>query len=368
MKKTLILLITAFLLINCGNEEVSVPCCNEKGENMIAAKLFDLGKSLNADSLQKEIKIMQKANVKQLFVLPRHVEVDGAAKILDNSGIDLWLIAQIFYNDDIKGKSAICDDGKIAKGTGNGSWLTMVCPNDDEYLENIIQYLKSSLSKCNFTGISLDFIRYFVFWEGVFENTDPNSLRNSCFCDICVSKFKKFAELTEIQGDNIVDIANNIKKNHLEEWTEFKCKTIDEKIEKILTDLRADFPNLKANMHAVPWKKNDFDGAVKKIAGQDFSLLSRRLDQISPMTYSKMLGRNGQWITDVVSGISGEISNENIKVFPAVQIQSVYGENFNETTDFKDIVKNAVKSPSTGVMIWQWEDLTEKQIEIINEL
>lgn len=345
MKRFLFLLTAAFLLIGC--EDDCEDCNNNnKGGDMVAAKLF---RKLDADKLQENINTMNEVGVKQLYIFPEQVDKAGAPEILDNSGIELWLIAPIFFNDENASlenpqpKWAIDENGETAQEkSSDGSWLKMVCPNDEEYLDYRIEYLKKALRQCNFTGVSLDFIRYFVFWEGVFEDTAPTTLRNTCFCDVCKEKFEKF------DGD----------------WTEFKCKTIDDKVRYIITELRSEFPDLKVNLHAVPWLKDDFDGAIKKIAGQDFQLLAKQLDQIAPMTYSKMLKRNGEWINKVVSGIYNEIGNQNVKIIPAVQIQEVYSGEVS-LADFEDIIKNAIKYPSSGVMVWQWEDLTGELIEII---
>ncbi len=222
-------------------------------------------------------------------------------------------VAPIFFNDENGNltnpvpKWAVCDDGETAQEKSNsGNWLKMVCPQDSEYVDYRISCLKDALRKCHFTGVSLDFIRYFVFWESVFEDTDPKKLRNSCFCENCIHTFKVFADISEIKGDTTAEIAGYITQHHAEKWAEYKCAVIDGAAKRILADLRTEFPSLKANIHAVPWKKDDFGGAIKSIPGQDFSLLSQQADQIAPMTYSKMLRRNGQWINDAVSDMYNE--------------------------------------------------------------
>lgn len=360
MTRFFIITLIVILFIGCGKNE-------EKEENMtIAAKLF---RKLNSNDLQKQIDIMQDVGVRQLYVFPEQVKIDEADKILDKSGIELWLIAPIFYNDENQNLSpapkwAICNDGEIAQEKSqNGNWLKMVCPNDTEYLDYRICYLEDALSLCNFTGISLDFIRYFVFWEGVFEDTPSETLRNSCFCDICVDRFKEYSQILEIQGNNIKDRATGIKRNYFDKWTEFKCVTINEDVKRIVSKLRQKNPYIKVNLHAVPWTKNDFDGSIKSIAGQDFSLLSNNLEQLSPMTYSKMLRKNGQWINDLIKSLYEECGGK-LSVIPAIQCKSVYGEEFNDD-DFEDILKNAVKSPSSGAAIWPFEDLSDKQIDIV---
>jgi hypothetical protein len=336
---------------------------------LIAAKLFQV---LSDSVLENQISIMKNLNVTNLYVRSEQILKEKTPQILNNSKIKLWLIAPIFYNDENLNlcptpKWAICDDGKIAHEKSlTGNWLKMVCPSDIQYLNYRIKYLRNVLSLCNFTGISLDFMRYFVFWEGVFENTSTKNLRNSCFCNDCINRFKKLFHISEIHGNTTKNKADFIKENFLDKWTKFKCMTINETVEKIVSDLRKTNLYLKVNLHAVPWAKNDFDGSIKSIVGQDFSLLSDKLQQLSPMTYSKMLIRNGQWINDLIKKLYGECG-EQIDIIPAIQCKSVYGEKFRDT-DFEDIIKNAVKPPSKGVSIWPFEDLSSERIAIIKRV
>ena len=360
------LLLSMLLLNGCikgGGEE-------QKGNDMIiAAKLF---KVLPDNSLKNQTIIMKDLKVNQLYVRPEQVLKSGSPKILNDANIDLWLIAPIFYNDENEDLSpaprwAICYDGEVAQEKSkNGAWLKTVCPNDTQYLDYRISYLENALSLCKFKGISLDFIRYFVFWEGVFEDTQSKTLRNSCFCDVCTNKFKEYSQVTEIQGDNIKEKAKFITKNYFAEWTSFKCAVINESVEKIISRLRLVNPSMEVNLHALPWTKSDFDGAVKSIAGQDFALLSSKLTQLTPMTYSKMLKRNGQWINDLVKSLHNECGKK-VSVIPAIQCKSVYGESFDDG-DFEEILQNAVKSPSAGVAIWPFEDLSDERIKIIKRV
>ena len=359
----------------------TISACKNKGqasnyssdkEMIVAAKLFN---KLDAGALQERVEIAQRLGVvNQLLIFPEQVHRDGAPEVLNNSGIDLWLIAPVFYNDENAYNSAnelilpsgrnpnwaICDDGKVAH---DEDWLTMVCPNDLEYLEYRLEYIKAAMRKCNFTGVSLDFMRYFVFWEKTRPHTDTETLRNACFCDACIDDFAA-TENISIAGNNTVEKATFIKERYFRQWTAYKCKKIDKTVEYILAGLREEFPDLKSNIHAVPWSNEEFNGAIRSIAGQDFALLSKRLDQISTMTYNRMLERPAQWINDIVSDIVGVVDGR-VPIVPTIE-----GATSDSVTDrdFEEALINAIKPPSAGVVIWQFERLTEERIKIVEKV
>ena len=370
-------LVAAISSCKKGRTSSKITAGTTSGKDMIVvAKLFN---KLDANVLQEKVEIAQRLGVvNQFLIFPEQVHRVGAAEVLNNSGIELWLIAPIFYNDENAYNSAnelkltsghspnwaICNDGKVAHEDMNeGSWLTMVCPNDSVYLNHRIEYIKAALKKCHFTGVSLDFMRYFVFWEGRRPHTDPKTLRDACFCDACIADFATANSIT-IEGNNTVEKAEFIKNRYSGQWTTYKCTKIDKTIEYILKELRKEFPDLKSNLHAVPWSNEDYDGAIKSIAGQNFALLSKRFDQITPMTYNRMLERPAQWINDVTSGIVSEV-NDKVPVIPT--IQGATDDNVTDH-DFEDALINAIKPPSAGVVIWQFERLTEERIMIIERI
>jgi len=345
---------------------------SSEGEMIVAAKLFN---RIDAIALQEKVEIAQRLGVvNQFLIFPEQVHIDGTPGVLNNSGIDLWLIAPVFYNDENaynsenelilpSGRSpkwAICDDGKVAHDEG---WLTMVCPNDPEYLSYRIEYIKSAMRKCHFTGVSLDFMRYFVFWEGTRPDTNPETLRNACFCDACIRDFAT-AEGIVVAGNNTVEKADFILERYFSQWTTYKCVKIDKTIEYILSELRGEYPDLKSNIHAVPWSDKDYYGAIKSIAGQDFALLSERVDQISTMTYNRMLERPAQWINDIATDIAGVV-NCRVPVVPTIEGATSAGVT---DMDFEEALINAIKPPSSGVVIWQFEKLTEERIKIAERI
>ena len=385
--------VIAFSLIGCGKDNDEDPVVPEeppveRGDMIVVAKLFQ---RQPADQIQYRVDVAKRLGANQFLIFPDQVtDYEGVSDVLNESGIDLWLIAPIFYNDnnlkssandggafwDALGRDphwAICDDGGIA-WAADGAWPRWVCPNDKEYLDLRIESFRPALRACNFTGISLDFIRYFTHWENTRPYTDPRTLRNSCFCDECINEFMESSYCnsylkTALQnaitaGAGPVKLAQVIYNdfNYVNRWTNYKVNKIDNSVEYILAKLNSEFPNLKSNIHAVPYTNTDHNGAIKSVIGQDFNLLSRRIDQISPMTYNVMCERIPQWINDVTSDIVDVVSGR-VPVVPTIQ------GNANVTMDvYEQIISSALKAPSSGIVIWQFERLSEERIDIIDKV
>ena len=94
--------------------------------------------------------------------------------------------------------------------------------------------------------------------------------------------------------------ADWIAANAGEEWIGFKCDTITSMVEEIVSAVRGIEPDILINIHVVPWRTNDFDGAITRIAGQNRADLGAVADYLSPMAYSFMLHRPPEWISPVV--------------------------------------------------------------------
>jgi hypothetical protein len=76
----------------------------------------------------------------------------------------------VFFNPQILAADstlyAVTDQGKIAKD----EWVEFVCPSRKNYRSRQISALKKLVSDLQPDGISIDFIRQFVFWEKIYED------------------------------------------------------------------------------------------------------------------------------------------------------------------------------------------------------
>ncbi len=72
---------------------------------------------------------------------------------------------------------------------------------------------------------------------------------------------------------------------------------------------------------AVPWRRDDYAGAIRTVAGQDFAALSMLADYLSPMCYSFMLRRPPEWIHSVVEELG---ASSTAKIVPSNQVREYY--------------------------------------------
>jgi hypothetical protein len=110
-------------------------------------------------------------------------------------------------------------------------------------------------------------------------------------------------------------------------------------------------PDVKINVHIVPWRESDFNRANIRIAAQDLQKIAPNADYVSPMCYSQMLKRDADWIKDVVADMNRRAPG---KVLPSIQVYPYYINWPFTAEDFRSCIKQALKPPSRGVVFWSW--------------
>ena len=279
------------------------------------------------------------------------------AKAKEN-GIAVFIIEPVFFNPEVLKKDsslyAITNEGNIAKS----DWVEFVCPSNRNYRDSILLKLEKDVRVLKPDGISLDFIRHFVYWEMVGPEQPADSIEHGCFCNRCVSGFSKETDIalpdtfTSISGR-----ASYILSHFKDEWTAWKCGLITAFVEKITTDLNSVDPDLKFNLHAVPWRSDDYEGGIRTIAGQDFAALSQYVDYISPMCYAFMLYRDGPWVASVVENLDKQAPG---MILPSIQVRQEYRTDQVSDKVFESYLQDALKAPSQGVIFWSWEHLEKE--------
>lgn len=285
------------------------------------------------------IKAAEEAGINMISVMDRYFTKGNAKnaeliRIAEDKGILVFVIFQTFYNDDAvidESNSAIDQNGKMVKD----NWLSFICPNEETYKAKRLLEIEELIRKIQPHGISMDFFRYFVFWEA---GKSGNRLQ-TCFCKRCLSKFEA---QYKIVGTPDVIITDNLDK-----WTDFKCQTINEYAALIHNRVKTIKPDLLMNLHAVPWKHDDYDGAIKRIAAQDIETLSRYFDFIQPMTYSTMVNEPIEWIYETGADIGRNITDTYI--IPCIQADDASPEN----------IEMINRKPLNGYSIWPFERYCE---------
>jgi len=132
-------------------------------------------------------------------------------------------------------------------------------------------------------------------------------------------------------------------------------------------DFKLLFPDIKINVHAVPWRETDFDGAIIHVAAQDLKKISPFTDFVSPMCYSQMLKRDEKWIADVVADMDRLCPG---KILPSIQVYPSYIDDVFTAGSFRKCLIEAIKLPSMGVVFFSWP-LFEKdssRMEVVKEV
>jgi len=244
---------------------------------------------------------------------------------------------------------AIDGYGNIAKD----EWVNFACPSNEEYRKLKLKELKNIIKKYNPDGISIDFIRYFVYWEkiGPGEKIDP--LKNTCFCDKSINKFEKTKGIR--LPENLITTKEKAKwilKHHKNEWVEWKTEVIASMVKEITNLAKKLKPDIMFNIHIIPWREKDYNNAIRVIAGQDISKLSKYVNYVSPMCYWYMLKRKPQWVSSVVKDIK---RFTNKPIVPSIQVSNEYLSKNISHEEFKRAFLSAMKKPSSGIIFWKWE-------------
>jgi hypothetical protein len=339
--------ILLLLLFGCDSKDETKPHSNEF---IVGVKIYE--HSGKFDQLFENFK---DAGVNAVFAsveLLSNEEFKQQAKL---GGFQTFVILPIFHAPDILHK-----DSSLYAITQNGGpavkeWLKFVCPSDEEYRQNKISYIQEFVEKHHPDAISLDFIRHFAYWEKVYPDATPELIPNTCFDDRCISKFVKDKGVTIPQGTyKEKEIYDWIIKNHFEDWVQWKSELITSMVKEIVTTVKVNNPEIIVNLHAVPWRENDFDGAIRKVVGQDFESLTQHVDYISPMTYSHMVKREPAWINSVVKDIQNVSGSA---ILPSIQVGIAYLSDTLSSEEFEDCLLESIKAPSKGVVFWNWDAL-----------
>jgi hypothetical protein len=327
--------------------------CSIKDEKIIGVKMYEL-----KESVPILIENWNELNINTAFVSQQVINNKDFRQKAKDSNIDLFVIFPIFYNPEAISKDpsiqAITNKGQVAKE----DWVEFVCPTRKEYHDQIIAKAKEIVRKTQPEGISIDFIRHFAYWEMIRPEFTPDSIPESCFCDHCLKTFiSETGSILPLDLINTEAQAEWIRNNLRIEWTTWKSNQITSLVKRFTNELKEESPNLKFNLHAVPWRKEDYNGAGMHIVGQNLYDLSKMVDYISPMCYTFMLYRSPEWINSLVKDF-----NEQglVNIIPSIQVKECYRQERFTVDEFKLCIDEALKEPSKGIVFWSWDYIEQE--------
>jgi hypothetical protein len=291
------------------------------------------------------------------FVSPALISDPEFRRLAKENGVATFVIFPVFFD-----AAALAERPDLYAVTDRGTraeedWVKFVCPTRPDFLAAKVEALKKLVRETDPDGISLDFIRFFVFWEMVYPDRTPDSLPQTCFDASCLDDFRRTAGIAVPPGLTATpEVARWILANHLREWTDWKCGVIARAVEALAAAARSVKPGIKLNLHAVPWRAEDFGGAARAVAGQGLARLAPFVDFVSPMCYHHMVRRTPVWVHSVVEDMA---RRTGAAVLPSIQVKEAYIPGPETPAEFRQALAEALKPPSRGVVFWNWAALAE---------
>ncbi len=164
-----------------------------------------------------------------------------------------------------------------------GRLVQGVCLSQQSFLDETEANLLAGLRTYQPTGIWLDYLTY----GGWFEVSEPD-LQESCFCPACIADF---CETTGIDAST----PTAILASHQAAWTAHKCHRIASYAIHYAQLIRNSLPDCVIGAYMCPWLPAEFDGALRRIFAQDYTLLAPAIDIFTPLIYGTKSGRSAGW-------------------------------------------------------------------------
>ena len=328
-------------------------CSNKEDQALVGAKIYE-----HQGSYKRLFRQWNRMGINTGFCSQELISDPEFMNEAREHEITTFAIFPVYYNpEEIARKpdlAAILQNGEEARE----EWVEFICPSREDYRQQILNHARRLVRHHQPDGISIDFIRHFVYWEKVYPDRDPASLPISCFDSVCLENFQSECGITlpaEL-GSN-PERARWILNNHGDAWISWHSGLITGMVKDIVEATREEKPDILVNVHLVPWAENDFNGAMLRVAGQDVRALSELCDYLSPMTYAHMLKRPPGWVHDIVDDVHQQTA---ARVLPSIQVGKAYLENEFDLEEFRQTLEAALESPSSGVVIWSWERLVRE--------
>ena len=325
---------------------------------MYGVKLYSVPKNLNAT-----IKLWHELGFDTLFIGQDCKTDSDFLEQLQHEGFFVNLIEPVFLADE-KTDPKLFATTKYGHPAVDG-WVRFVCPTNKEWLESFYNRFAED-SKLNVNSLSLDFIRFFQFWEVITpenNSTTIDPLKETCFCPRCLEAQNAFLKSGKGKdtGDWRCSIINDITKS---------CREIT-----VNSGATAQCNPKLLGLHAVPWTKNTFNDAVSKILGQNLTTLSEYVNFFTPMTYHHMMKTDVTYIKELVTDMETQVNkvqlsqkvSRNIPIIPSVQVKNYYRDEKITLEENKQTIQTGLEAGHGNLIYFQWTDIEENP-EIINEL
>ncbi|MBU0934578.1 MAG: hypothetical protein KKI09_02590 [Spirochaetes bacterium] len=297
--------------------------------------------------------------INSVFAVSDRLAADrGFRQQAADQGIAVFIVAQLLMNQRALEANpelyAITDKGERAIE----DWAHFVCPTRPEYRRARYDHFRRLVETQQPDGISLDFIRHFVFWEKLRADSPAERILESCFCDSCLQQFQADSGLhIPARLSGTAERAAWLRQEAHREFIEWKCRLISDWAADLASELKSIKPDLLVNIHTVPWLPGEYDDGLRRVAGQDLAAFAGFADYLSPMTYAGMLQRDPPWISQLVATQAKVAPG---RLLPCIQLRPI-GETEAAISDelFARYIDAALTPDSAGLLLfaWDWQQL-----------
>jgi hypothetical protein len=229
-------------------------------------------------------------------------------------------------------------------------WLHFVCPSRESYRAAFLRDLRACLSRVSPEIVSFDFIRHFVVWEAVRLDGSPREIEDGCYCPVCLAAFAAHC------GERI-DPSTAVARVRAElagAWGDWKCLEIATFANQLLDEIRVLVPDARLSIKTVPWRESDLDGAIRRCAGQGVRALTRRVDVVSPMAFTHVLGQTPDWKRGLLHHVA---THTGKPVLSYVQTEKLYRPEDITLAQFEAEIVEALAPEWAGALFFEYVQL-----------
>jgi hypothetical protein len=308
----------------------------------------------SGDTLQEQLNLLRFTGATAVIVPYRLLDTT-LVEALQKQNIKIFADWTVFAGDELR--QAFPDSVPVeASGAPfeREDWYIPACPNHPLLRQRHLVEMERLFERWAHAldGLWLDFIRYPVRWE-----VEQPYLRQLCFCRHCLNLFLQ-RQQAQYSPEETRELAQLILATRFEEWVSWKCMRIVQFVQEVRAQLASQAHPIRLGMFSLPWRRKDFDGAIRTVAAQDLGQLAQVVDVISPMVYHKLCYQPVAWIADVVQDVYDWTQRPVLPVIQSLdQPAPLLADEMNAA------LKHALNVPAIGTIIFTLEPVlasTEK--------
>jgi hypothetical protein len=240
------------------------------------------------------------------------------------AGLRYFLIIRTFNDPEAAAEDPTLVTVNRDGGQGRREGDVMVSPSRGDFRRAKQERIRAAIERLQPDGVTLDYFRYFIYWEAVDPKTGPVNFPAFSFDRSSVEDFLQTtgAHLKSSLAPGVREVPRTVIEeiwsDHRPAWYQWRADRIAKDAQEFTGFIRQQFPGLPIVLHAVPWTRDEFDGAREKIVGQDLRLLAPSFDYVSPMEYSALTHRGEGWVERLNQELLKEVPSA--KLLPSVEV------------------------------------------------